>query len=161
MDKQTYAALLQSDRDRYYRIAYSYVKNEHDALDIVGEAAYRGLCRLHTLRSEEYFRTWMTRIVMNCSVDLLRRNGRSVSLDEAPEAAPPPGTSLEVEDSLDLYDALDSLSERDRSCVTLRYFEGYTFAEIAEVLGEPVPTVKARAYRALKKLRRELEKGDS
>lgn len=80
MDKREFAQRLQDDRARYYRLAYSYVKNEHDALDIVSESAYRGLKELHTLRSPEFFRTWMTRIVVNCAIDLVRKSSRVVSL---------------------------------------------------------------------------------
>lgn len=161
MDKNKYATLLQSDRERYYRIAYSYVKREEDALDIVGEAACRGLLQLHTLRSEEYFRTWMTRIVINCAIDHMRRSGRTVSLDDLPVESAPQDASFECEDTLDLYAALDALSARDRSCIILRYFEERSFAETAEILGEPESTVKARVYRALKKLRGHMEKGET
>lgn len=65
------------------------------------------------------------------------------------------------EDTLDIYAALDALNERDRSGVMLRYFEGYSFPEIADILQEPVPAVKSRLYRALKKMRIVLEKGVS
>ena len=160
MDKNKYAQLLQSDRARYYRIAYSYVKNEPDALDIVGEAACRGLVQLHSLRREEYFRTWMTRIVINCALDHLRRAGRTVSLDDAAPEPAPQDAAFECEDTLDLYDALDVLTDRDKTCVTLRFFEQYSFVEIARILGEPETTVKTRVYRALKKMRAYLEKGE-
>ena len=161
MDKQTYAERLNADRERYYRIAYSYVKNEQDALDIISEAACRGLSRLRSLKNPEYFRTWMTRIVMNCAIDHLRRYSRLVSLDDAPPSVQPaPDEWLGCEDTLDLYDALSRLPGRDRTCITLRFFEEYSFAEIARVLEEPEPTVKSRVYRALKKLRGHLEKGE-
>lgn len=50
MDKFRFAQELQSRKEKYYRMAYSYVKNEQDALDIVGEAVYKGLRTLGTLR---------------------------------------------------------------------------------------------------------------
>ena len=103
MDKREFAQRLQDDRARYYRLAYSYVKNEHDALDIVSESAYRGLKELHTLRSPEFFRTWMTRIVVNCAIDLVRKSSRVVSLeDAAPEAEAVSDEQLRCEDTLDL-----------------------------------------------------------
>ena len=161
MDKHAFAGQLQADRARYYRIAYSYVKNEQDALDIVSEAAYRGLRDLRSLRSPEFFRTWMTRIVVNCAIDFLRKDSRLVSLDDtAPEPVEVADTALQCEDTLDLYDALDVLTERDKTCVTLRFFEQYSFVEIARILGEPETTVKTRVYRALKKMRAYLEKGE-
>ena len=161
MDKHAFAGQLQADRARYYRIAYSYVKNEQDALDIVSEAAYRGLRDLRSLRSPEFFRTWMTRIVVNCAIDFLRKDSRLVSLDDsAPEPVEVADTALQCEDTLDLYDALDVLTDRDKTCVTLRFFEQYSFVEIARILGEPETTVKTRVYRALKKMRAYLEKGE-
>ena len=60
---------------------------------------------------------------------------------------------------MDLYRALDILGERERVCVTLRYFEEQSFVEIARILQEPETTVKSRLYRALGKMRGFLEKG--
>ena len=114
------------------------------------------------MRSPEFFRTWMTRIVVNCAIDLVRKSSRVVSLeDAAPEAEAVSDEQLRCEDTLDLYDALDILPERDRTCITLRFFEELPFADIARILGEPESTVKTRVYRALRKLRAYLEKGET
>ena len=162
MDKFRFARELQSRKEKYYRIAYSYVKNEHDALDIVGEAAYKGLRTLGTLREADYFDTWMTRIVINAAIDFTRSRSR-VTLCEEPalEVLAAAEEELTPEDSMDLYKALDALSEKDRICVTLRYFEEQTFVQIAEILQKPETTVKSRLYRALRKMRVFLEKGAS
>lgn len=162
MDKLHFAQELQARKGKYYRIAYSYVKNEHDALDIVGEATYKGLRTLGTLREADYFDTWMTRIVINAAIDFTRSRSR-VTLCEEPalEFLAVPEEELTPEDSMDLYKALDALSEKDRICVTLRYFEEQTFVQIAEILQEPETTVKSRLYRALRKMRGFLEKGAS
>lgn len=162
MDKYEFAQLLQSDKARYYRIAYSYVKNEQDALDIVGEAAYKGLRSLKSLKKPEYFRSWMTRIVVNCALDQLRAGSRVTFLDDAlpPEWEPPDDSSLTPEDSLDLYTALDALGERDRTCVVLHYFEGHSFESVSRILGEPESTIKSRVYRALGRMRAYLQKGE-
>lgn len=158
MDKFRFARELQSRKEKYYRIAYSYVKNEHDALDIVGEAAYKGLRTLGTLRQPDYFDTWMTRIVINAAIDFTRSRSR-VTLCEEPalEVLSAPEEDLTPEDSMDLYKALDALSEKDR----MRYFEEQSFVQIAEILQEPETTVKSRLYRALRKMRGFLEKGAS
>lgn len=58
--------------------------------------------------------------------------------------------------SLDLLRAMDSLPERDRACITLRYFEEYSFLKISQILQEPESTVKSRIYRALRKMRQAL-----
>lgn len=162
MDKFRFARELQARKEKYYRIAYSYEKNEHDALDIVGEAAYKGLRTLGTLREADYFDTWMTRIVINAAIDFTRSRSRVTLCGEpALEVLAAPEEELTPEDSMDLYKALDALSEKDRICVTLRYFEEQSFVQIAEILQEPETTVKSRLYRALRKMRGFLEKGAS
>ena len=57
------------------------------------------------------------------------------------------------EDSMYLFRAMDSLPERDRACITLRYFEEYSFLKISRILQELESTVKSRLYRALRKMR--------
>lgn len=161
MSTAQFAREIQARKEKYYRIAYTYVKNEHDALDIVGETVYRGLKNLHSLKSPEYLDTWLTRILFNVAIDFLRGRSRLVSCEDAVlEVVAVPEKALVPEDSMDLFRALDALSERDRTCVTLRYFEEYTFLDIAEVLQEPESTVKSRLYRALRKMRKFLEEGD-
>ncbi len=160
MDKFRFAQELQSRKEKYYRIAYSYVKNEQDALDIVGEAVCKGLRTLGTLREPDYFDTWMTRIVINAAIDFTRRRSRvTLCEDGALEILAVPEEELTPEDSMDLYQALDTLSKRDQVCVTLRYFEEQSFVQIARILQEPETTVKSRLYRALGKMRGFLEKG--
>ena len=160
MDKKQFAKRLQNQKAKYYRIAYSYVKNEHDALDIIGEATYKGLKDLHTLQKPEYFDTWMTRIVINTAIDYMRKNARIVCYeDKIMDVMIVTESELAIEDSMDLFDALDVLSERERAGVVLRYFEEYSFTKIAEILQEPEPTVKSRIYRALEKMHRFIEEG--
>ncbi|MEY8353817.1 RNA polymerase sigma factor [Lachnospiraceae bacterium 54-53] len=140
--------LLLENYERYYRLAYSYVKKEQDALDIVQESAYRVIRDCRKLREVKYLSTWIYRIVLNASVDFLRKQKRE-------------GTSLEdmeipYEDQYKEDDPLELLSileEKDRAIVILKYLEEWKLEEIAEVLEMNVNTVKARLYRALKKLK--------
>ena len=80
MDKFEFAQRLQSDKARYYRIAYSYVKNEQDALDIVGDATYKALLNLRSLKNPEYFGTWMTRCPRSKGLRTRRRSSRRIRL---------------------------------------------------------------------------------
>ena len=160
MNKNTYAQRLQAGREKYYRMAWCYVKNEHEALDIVGEAAYKGLMKLHSLKNPEFFDTWMTRIVINAALDYLRKSKRTDPYDdEVLSVIPASENGPAVEDTLDLYAALDCLSERDKTCIVLKYFEEYTFAEIAKMTEETEAAVKSRIYRSLAKMRGYLQKG--
>ena len=150
-EKETEKILLEN-YEKYYRLAYSYVKTEHDALDVVQESAYKAIRDCGKVRERKYIGTWIYRIVVNTALDLLRRQGREVSLDEsrAGEEWQPPGEDLE------LRGVLDRLNEKEKTVVVLRYFYDMKLEDIADILGENVNTVKARLYRTLKKLRLEL-----
>ncbi|WP_333649012.1 RNA polymerase sigma factor [Lacrimispora sp.] len=144
--------ILLKNYESYYRLAYSYVRNEQDALDIVQESAYRIIKECRKLREETYLSTWIYRIVINASIDFLRKQkGERVSLDQVEI---PHEDRYEEEDYLEL---LSSLEEKDRAIVILKYVEEWKLDEIAEIMEMNVNTVKARLYRALRKLKIELE----
>ena len=68
-----------------YRLAYSYVRNEEDALDIVQESVYKAIKNAGKVQQEAYIRTWIWRIVMNTAVDLIRSRKNETGLEEAGE----------------------------------------------------------------------------
>ncbi|MBT9777523.1 sigma-70 family RNA polymerase sigma factor [Clostridium sp. MCC353] len=146
--------LLLDNYQKYYRLAYSYLKNENDALDAVQESAYRAIKDCRKMRQPEYLETWIYRIVMNVSIDLLRKKKRENLVDEIEESAyEPPDSGLEVAELLNV------LEEKDRTVIILRFFEDMKLEDIAKVMEENINTVKSRLYRALKKLRVNLEPG--
>lgn len=144
--------LLLENYEKYYRLAYSYVKNEPDALDIVQESAYRVIKDCGRVREGKYLSTWIYRIVINTSIDFLRKQKREgISLEEVEI---PYEDHYREEDSLTL---LSSLEEKDRAIVILKYCEDWKLEEIAQAMEMNLNTVKARLYRALKKLKIALE----
>lgn len=165
--KQKFAEKVMENRRRFYCIAYSYVKNEQDALDIVSEATCKGLLHLKELDSEDSFSAWMTRIIVNTAIDFIRKNSRFVALPEdlggwAERAYPEKDedtAELDRESLMDLYRALDVLEPEERTYIVLRYFEAYNFREMALILKLPESTVKSRSYRALEKMKRHMTGG--
>ena len=144
--------LLLEGYEKFYRLAYSYVKNEQDALDVVQESAYRAIRDCGKLKEEKYLSTWIYRIVINASIDFLRKQKQErMSLDEVEI---PYEDHYREDDPLELLSALE---EKDRAIVILKFFEGWKLEEIAQVLEMNLNTVKARLYRALKKLKIALE----
>ena len=67
---------LMEDYAKLYRLAYQYVRNENDALDIVQESAYKAVKNSGRLQSPQYVKTWLYRIVINESLSFLRRKSR-------------------------------------------------------------------------------------
>lgn len=153
--QQLLAEFILSHQESYYRLAYSYVRNQDDALDIVHESIYKAMTSRHTPTRPEEIKPWFYRIVINTALDLLRKN-QLVNLpgEEALESC----SSYEMDcPDPDLQKALDHLPPNYRSIVVLRYFEDLKIEDIAAILGENINTVKTRLYSALKKLRLQLE----
>jgi len=145
---------VQRNQDRLYRLAYSYVFDEQDALDIVQSAILKAL-RARPLRQPRYLRTWMYRIVVNTALDWLRSRKRLVSasdeyLEGLSAVADNPGDP-------DLQAAFALLPAEYRAIVVLRFFEELRVSEIAQITGLNVNTVKTRLYRALQLMRVEME----
>lgn len=139
-------------RENFYRLAFSYVKNADDALDIVQESVYKAILSSRKLKNPEYIKTWFYRIVVNTSLDFLRKQRKSIAVGEEILASFDFGTVDHYED-FDLQEALDNLPVKYRTIVILRYFEDLKIDEIAEILNENINTVKTRLYKSLEKLR--------
>jgi len=151
-DGDAFYELIQPKKEKLYRIAYCYTKNEDDALDIVSEAICKALTSIKGLKNPEYFHTWLTRIVINCSINHTRKAGRLMhEMGDIPDIAAVEG--IDREGRLDLYNAIDSLDSKRKSIIILKYIEDLTIVQIAEILNIPVGTVKSCLNKALKELR--------
>ena len=137
-----------------YRLAFAYVKNRDDAMDVVQESACKAIAGADALKSGGASRSWLFRITVNAALDILRRRGRETAAQELPET----GRDDAYRD-LDTLRALDALDERERTVVVLRFFEDLKLQEIADVTGENLNTVKTVLYRSLKKLKIRLTEG--
>lgn len=143
-------------KENYYRLAYSYVRNVDDALDIVQESIYKAISSIGSLKNPNYIETWLYRIVINTSLDFLRKRKKVDVVDEDVLINLDSGIVDNYSD-IDLKEALDNLPDKYRSIVILRYFEDLKIEEIAEVLNENVNTIKTRLYKSIEKLRLNLK----
>ena len=138
-----------------YRLAYSYVRNEEDALDIVQESVYKAIKNAGKVQQEAYIRTWIWRIVMNTAVDLIRSRKNETGLEEAGETG-----KEDTYQDFDTLEALKILEPREKAVIVLRFFEDQKLEDIARTLRENTNTVKSILYRSLKKLKVELSEGE-
>lgn len=143
--------------NKIYRLAFSYVKNEHDAEDVVNESVRRALDGIEQLRNDEFLGTWFFRIVINTSNTYLKSKSKLIYLDEIVEDSL---TSEDKYQDTDLYDAVMKLDSKYRIVIILKFYEDMTIERISEILDENISTVKTRLYKALKKLRLEIDKED-
>lgn len=150
MTKDQFALRAEAIKEKLYKMAYLYLGDEVRAVDAVDEAVCRALCSLRKLRQEEYFDTWITRILINECCKELRRQKRLHPMAELPETPAPDY------DALPLREAIDALPKELKDIIILRYFAGYTLIETAEILAIPQGTAASRQRRALGLLRLEL-----
>lgn len=150
--KKQIADYIISNKEKYYRVAYSYVKNADDALDIMQESIYKAVAHVDSLQDINYINTWFYRIIVNTSIDFLRKQKKVIPVDNEVLASFVSETNDEYE-NFDLQKAMDDLPEKYKSVVVLRYFEDLKIEEIAEILNENTNTIKTRLYKALKLLR--------
>lgn len=136
-----------------YRLAFSYARNRDAALDIVQDTVVQAISHAGALRDREAVKPWVYRILINESLAYLRRNKKLVFLDEYPEC---PAAQEDIGEKVDIYRAVERLEPKMRTVVVLRYFEDMKLEDIAKATGANLNTVKARLYRALKRMREEL-----
>ena len=153
------AEFIKDNQEKLYRFAYSYVKNQEVALDMVQDAVYKALKSYESIDSPEEIKSWVYKILVNTCLDELRKQKKCVVT--APEEMPeehidPLGDKAE---HMSLHDALDKLDPEVRAIVVMRYFEDMKLSDIAEALEENVNSVKTKLYRGLKILKVEMKVG--
>ncbi|MFK3937125.1 sigma-70 family RNA polymerase sigma factor [Alkalihalobacillus sp. NPDC078783] len=143
-----------------YKMAFIYMKNEEDALEVVQETAYRSFKTVSNLKEPKYFKTWLLRIAINASVDLLRKKKIEVQMEDHMKDHLSTDINENIDLQMTLKDLLDHLNDSEKSVVILRFYQDLTLSEISNVLDLSVGTVKTILYRALEKLRKNAERGD-
>lgn len=136
-----------------YHVAKTLLQSDADCADAIQETIVKAFTKLYTLRQDSYAKTWLVRILINECYTILRRQKRTVSLEEYTCQE----TVKEQEDYSDLYEALGRLPADIRICIVLYYLEGYSVRETAELLEITESAVKNRLSRARARMRSELE----
>lgn len=154
-NREAFGELIIMHQEYLYKLAYMYTKNEQDSLDAVQECAMRAMISMDKLREPQYFKTWITRILINSICRAQKKYKNSSPFEDYNEAAPE--QPLSIEEKTDLYDAIDLLPPSYKTIVILQYFEGMKIKDIAQVMNIPEGSVKAYLHRAKKMLRRQLE----
>ena len=145
-DKDAFTELMQLYMKDMYRTAIAILMNEEDAAEALQDTILTCWEKLHSLKKPEYFKTWMTRILMNHCYDIIRNNKvcESIEFYEEPSHCD--------EYNIELKEAYASVDERYRLPMELYYSQGFKIREIAEILSLPQNTVKTRLSRGRKQL---------
>ena len=170
-DHDAFRHLVERHSRSVFRLAYRLTGHEQDAEDVVQETFLRAFREIRRFEARSSFATWLYRITVNCSHDLLRqrpRAGTRPSLDD-----PDLRVAAELADSSAAADpmreltsrridervraAMDALSGQERSAFVMRHYEGLSIEEIGGVLNLKASAAKHSIFRAVQKLRRSLE----
>lgn len=169
-DADAYRVLVERHSRTLFRLAYRMTGNEHDAEDVVQESFLRAYRQLGRFDERASFGTWLYRIAVNCSLDLVRARKRrgEITASADPEMDDPLSTAAAPDPAPDrmamsgevrerLSGAMNELSASERTAFVLRHFEGMRIEEVGRVLGCQPGAAKHSVFRAVQKLRRALE----
>ena len=149
---QRATALLDQYGEHILRLAYSYLHNQSDAEDILQDTLIQYLRTSPTLESPAHEKAWLLRVAGNLSKNLLRAQGYRQT-DQLEETL----VAQEREDLSYVWEAVKALPVPYRETIHLFYYEGYSTAQIAQILDQKESTVRSRLKRGREKLRPLLE----
>lgn len=133
-----------------YKMAFLYVKNEQDALDIYQDTILKAYINISNLKNINSFKTWITKILIN-NVYIRGRHYSKVQHEDMQDNIDD-FSYQNIEEKLDLYDAIDVLDEKYRTPIILQYFYDLTIQQISEITNLNENTVKTNIRRAKKKM---------
>lgn len=155
-DGEAFVSLVRQYEDVLYRTASRLLNNDEDVADAMQDAIISAYEKLHTLKNDEYFNTWICKILINKCNSMLNKNKNVLLIDE----------NLLLQESedgfgkIELEDALNSLNEGYKLALILYYIVGLNVREISEFLKEPEGTIKSRLSRAKSILRNNYYKNE-
>ena len=150
-DVGAFVELMEKYKTALYKVAKSYLGSEDDIADVMQDTVLAAYEHIKELKNASYFKTWLTRILINQCKDFLRQQKKYVVSDKIAE------TSYEMpENNRDFYELIKELPEDYRMIFLLYYGEGFKTNEIAQILDVNENTVKSRLRRGRDRLKQVL-----
>lgn len=153
MSKEEFTAFAEKYMDTIYRVAYSWTKNSDDANDVTQDVLIQLYKTTKEFTSDSHVKNWLIKVTVN-QCKMLFRSPWS-KMEDIGEYADTLG--FEEKSHLDLFRAVMNLDKKYRVPLLLFYYEGYSTAEIASILGIPEKTVSTRLFRAKARLKDDLK----
>ena len=152
-DREAFEDLINIYFDRLYKEAYLRCKHEEDAKEIVQETIYKAYKNVKSLKEPKYFKTWISKILINVSNDYMRENGMVELEHEENDYVKKVHNDDQVEIKIDLYNAMDELEDKYKDVIILRYIEDLKIEDISKILERPVNTIKTHIRKAIKDMK--------
>lgn len=147
-NEDAFTELMQSQLQAMYKTARAILKNDEDAADAISETILICWEKMKQLKKPEFFKTWLTRILINECNNILRQRKRVHPVEEVEETA----RSVYEYENIEWMEMMNGLDEKYRLVMILYYVNGLNATEIASALHIPVSTVRTRLSRGRKQI---------
>ncbi|MEZ7172412.1 sigma-70 family RNA polymerase sigma factor [Sporosarcina sp. OR05] len=154
--KEALLQLIHEQQDAYYRLALTYMKNPHDAMDAMEEMIVSLYQSIHQLQKEEAFYSWSKTILVNRCKQMLRKREKVVLMGDAEETfhtGKIQDVMRQSEQRMDLQEMLAVVNSEQKEAIELKYFHDLDYVTIANITNVSIGTVKSRVFNGLKKMR--------
>jgi RNA polymerase sigma-70 factor (ECF subfamily) len=156
-DRTAFGGLVQRYQNRILKLAYDFLGDFEQAKDAAQEIFMKAFNKVHTFEARSSFPTWINKIAVNTCLDIQRQQKRRPIHEQLSKQSAEQTSPTQALESRDLLEtALKDLSEKQKTVLILRYFQGMTVLEISEILEIAENTVRIHIYRAMNKLRQKL-----
>ncbi|MDN7242799.1 sigma-70 family RNA polymerase sigma factor [Planococcus sp. N028] len=155
-DRLALQQLLKLEKEKLYRMAFTYVKNEEEALEIFQQTVLQAIESVHQVKKPQYFSTWLARIGINKALAVLKKKKKLVVMEEIKERRAE-ADSVDIAQQLDVATALGLLPDKYKTVLMLRFYQDFTVKQIANVMDCPEGTVKTALHRGLTMLKKDLK----
>lgn len=156
-DTNAIERILLDNMQSMYRVAYGILRTEEEIADAVSNTIVIVFEKIQTLKNEEFFKTWLTRILINECYKICKQNKKIIYLENCNQE------TLSYNDTyvdFEVRNLVKKLEKDLREVVILYYFEDFSVKEISKIIKIPEGTVKSRLSRARKELEKNLVKND-
>lgn len=149
-DKEAFALLMDMHRQMLYNTALLVLHQEDDALDAIQDAILACWENLPTLRKDQYFKTWLVKILLNKCRDIQRSQSHYAFVEKLPES----GDEPDWDTHMDVGRAMDRLGDQDQLILSLFYYDDLNIRQIAEALSISEGAVRTRLTRSRERFKK-------
>ncbi len=155
-NKEALLQLIMAEKGDYYKLAFTYMGNSHDAMDAMEDMIVKVYENINKLKKEEAFYSWSKTILVNSCKELLRKQKKLVLIDDWQVIGNESISSqpfIKNEQQIDIQEMLLHLNEHQKEAIQLKYIHDYDYKTIAKLTNSSVGTVKSRVFQGIRKLR--------
>lgn len=150
-NQEAFSKLIEEEKLKLYKTGMSILKNDDDTCDAIQETLIKAYNNIHSLKSNEFFSSWLIRILINQCYDIIRKNKKVVAINEQVIINQDTYYEIYSQDS-ELENVLNSIDTDLKMVTILYYYDEFSIREISDTLNIPEGTVKSRLARARDKI---------